>query len=336
MAASPTVSNRIVKLVLAMVAARGGDPAECRRRVGLDEAALADVEGRVPLEQEGRLWTEAARLLGDSDFGLHAAELLQPGAFDVLDYALRASPDLAEALARLGRFNRLLHDVAEIGVRHEGDRACVWHRFRGDPRGAVRHAAEFTVASWVVFGRQSTGQDWAPREVWFQHAQPADVSGLRRFFRAPLRFGQPENAMLLDRGILAIPLLKADPGLCVVLDRHAEDLLRRLSPVAESPLARVRRVVSEELESGEFSAASVARRLKMSPRTLQRVLAEEGTTFRDVVEELRRELALRYLHERSVSISEVAFLLGFSESRAFHRAFKRWTGKTPGEFRAAS
>lgn len=332
LAASPTVSARIVRMALAFAEHAGVERSRLLTAAGLRAEELEDPEARIPLEAEGRVWEEAARLSGDADFGLHAAELLRPGAFDVLDYAVRASPTLGEAVQRLARFNRLLHDMAEIRLEVEGGIARVVHRFPGDPRGAVRQAAEFTVASWVVIGRQATGQDFTPREVGFQHAAPANTEAHRRLFRAPVRFGQDRNTLVLDVGLLSLPLQRGDPGLCAVLDRHAEDLLARL-PRAEPFEEALRRAICEELRGGQPSVAAVAARLHVSGRTLQRRLESAGASFHELVDTLRRELALRHLADPRTSLSEVSFLLGFSEPRAFHRAFKRWMGTTPGAWR---
>jgi AraC-like DNA-binding protein len=138
--------------------------------------------------------------------------------------------------------------------------------------------------------------------------------------------------MLLPRRSLDRPLVRADAGLCAVLERHARELLERL-PRATSLSGRIRQLVAGDLVKGVPSPAEVARRLHMSGRTLQRRLREDGTSHRALVDELRRDLAMRYLGEREIGIAEVAFLLGFSEASAFHRAFRRWSGTTPSAYR---
>ncbi|PTL85703.1 AraC family transcriptional regulator [Vitiosangium sp. GDMCC 1.1324] len=327
-----TVSARIIRLILGLASRAGVAPEALLAHEGLRPEMLEGPDVRVPLEAEGRLWEEAARLTGDDCFGLHAAELLQPGAFDVLDYSVRSSPTLGEAVQRLSRYNRLLHDVAEIRLEVRGDEARVRHRFPTDPRGAVRQAAEFTVASWVIVGRQASGQALPLRSVGFQHPEPASTQEHRRLFGCPVRFGQDCNELVLERRMLDVPFQKADPGLCAVLDRHAEELLARL-PRAEPFDEALRRAICEELKGGTPNIRTVAARLRISTRTLQRRLGEEGSSFQELVDTLRRELALRHLADERTAIAEVAFLLGFSEPRAFHRAFKRWTGQTPGEYR---
>jgi AraC-like DNA-binding protein len=183
-----------------------------------------------------------------------------------------------------------------------------------------------------VVARQATGADFAPVEVRFRHGAPADPSEHRRLFRAPLRFESGMNGVVLRRDLLDAPLVKADAGLCAVLERHAAELLRRI-PHATVLSERVRQLVAKDLASGVPSAGAVARGLSMSRRSLQRHLRADGTSHRDLVDTLRRELAMAYLAERRIAVAEVAFLLGFSEASAFHRAFKRWSGTTPAEYR---
>ncbi|HYY42110.1 MAG TPA: helix-turn-helix domain-containing protein, partial [Pyrinomonadaceae bacterium] len=172
------------------------------------------------------------------------------------------------------------------------------------------------------------------RSVSFQHPQPADTTEHRRIFRAPVHFDQPRNELVLDRALLALPLARADAGLCALLDRHAQELLARL-PQRDDTTAQVRRLLSDALSGGDPNIAAVARQLGLSARTLQRKLRAEGTSYQDLLDLMRRDLARRYLQERDMAVCEVAYLLGFSGPSAFHRAFRRWTGVTPKEFRQA-
>lgn len=328
-----TVSVRSVRPVAERLRALGLDVGAALASAGADPAILDDPQGRLPHALAIAVWQEAVRRSGDDAFGIHAAEQIRPGAFDVLDYATRSSATLGEGLERLVRYHRLLHDAALVQLRVDGDVARLTHALPPAAAAALpRHPAEFIVAAWLVVARQATGLDLAPVEVTFQHAPPADPSEHRRVFRAPLRFDQPQNGIVLRRSLLDTPLVKADPGLCAVLERHIDALVASV-PAATAFRDRVRQVVARTLSSGGPNAATVARHLHMSRRTLQRQLDADGTTFRALADGLRHELALRYLGERTIAIAEVAFLLGFSEPSAFHRAFKRWRGTTPSAYR---
>lgn len=325
------VSSRVARIILAAAEALGADPEALRREVGLDGADLDAADGWIGLEQENALWDAAARATGTEAFGVRAAVLMERGAFGVLEYALRASPDLRSAVARLVRYNRLTHEVATFSLVEQGDEARLVHGFRGEPAGPSRQAAEFTLACAVLMTAALLGRDWRPRAVRFTHAPPADPTWHEAVLGV-VRFDADANEMVFDRADLDAPLVEADPALASVLDRHAEMLLASLPPAGDL-LQRVRAAIAETLRDGEPTLDRVADRLGASPRTLQRHLADHDTSFQELVEGLRRGLAERYLADRSVAIAEVAFLLGYSEPSAFHRAFKRWTGRTPGAWR---
>jgi AraC-like DNA-binding protein len=169
--------------------------------------------------------------------------------------------------------------------------------------------------------------------VRFRQSAPDDRNEHDRLFRALIRFNSAVNGIVLPRRSLDLPLVKSDPGLCAVLERHMSTLLDKM-PRTMSYSIRVRELIANELSTATPSATAAARKLHMSRRTLQRLLEAEGTTFSELVDDLRRELATRYLREPAIAIAEVAFLLGFSEASAFHRAFKRWQGTTPAAYRA--
>jgi AraC-like DNA-binding protein len=181
-------------------------------------------------------------------------------------------------------------------------------------------------------GRVATGEDWAPLEIRFAHRRPDEVGEHARFFRAPVHFSAGENAMVLAAELLDRPCVRADPALLAVLDRYAADLLARV-PATGRLADRARTALVEMLRDGEPGAGRLASRLKMSARSLSRTLAAEGTSYRALLDQIRRETAARHLADDRIAIAEVAFLLGFSDLSAFYRAFKRWTGQTPAEAR---
>jgi AraC-like DNA-binding protein len=298
---------------------------------GIDPGALDEAEARVPHVAALALWREAARHAGDDAFGIHVAEEIRPGTFDVLGYAIRASATLGEGLERLVRYHRILHDAAVVVLRVERESASLEHVLPAEAAPLPRQVAEFIVAAWLVVARQATARDFAPVEVSFRHPEPEDLTEHRRLFRAPVRFARATNGLRIQRGLLEAPLVKSDAGLCAVLEQHVRELLDRL-PAGTTLSRRVRHAVAAGLSTG-VDCDSVARKMHMSRRTLHRQLAAEGTSFTAVIDDLRRELAIRYLTERRAAIAEIAFLLGFSEASAFHRAFKRWCGRTPAEYR---
>ncbi len=311
------------------VSSMGGNPDRVLEALAMGEQRLLDPGARLPLSLAAEAWERAAAETGDEVFGLHFAERVPLGAFEVVvDYVTRSAPTLGEAILRRLRFQRLLHECVVVELQPTPDGARLVHRVESTPRGAPRHAVEAALAGYVVRGRRLTGVELSPRQVTFRHAAPRDLSEHWRILRCPVRFGAPENALVLDRPILDLPNHAADPGLLAVLDRHAEALLLGLPP-AESFLGRIRRLIVDDLIERAPSLGPVARRLHMSTRTLQRRLGAAGTSYQALVDAVRLEHAIDLLADPSLSLAEIAFRLGFSGSSAFHRAFRKWTGTTP-------
>jgi AraC-like DNA-binding protein len=327
--ATIAISAGVGAFIAHAAAAAGVD---LKAATGFDPAIAADPDARISLERETELWDEAARLSGDDCFGLHAAQLLRPGAFGVVDYAARTAPTLRAALQRLARYNRLVHDAAVFSLIDLGESLRVEHAFRIAGTQS-RHAAEFTMASLVVIGGQIAGVPLWPGAVEFRHPPPPRLDEHQRLFGVRPRFGAAVNAMELASEMLDRPSPAADPALWRVVERHAEALLAAQPEPSDSIDERVRRLLIGLLGEGEASLAKVAARLHMSERSLQRRLSAQGASFDTLLEDLRRELCLRYLADPKIAIAEVAYLVGYSEPSAFHRAFKRWTGTTPAEAR---
>ncbi len=303
---------------------------------GFDPAWLDDPDARMPLRVEQALWAQAAQRSGDPCFGLHAAEHIRPGAFDALDYAVRTAPDLRTALQRLARYNRLVHDLAGFELLPQPGRLRVEHRFASPAVQPCRQASEFTLASLVVVAAQIGERPVAALAVDIAHPAPADIAPYRRRFGVVPRFGAPVSALEFAAEVVDRPVPAADPALGRIVTAHAERLLAERAPVEESISAQVSRQLAQGMASGPMSLRDVAERLHLSERSLQRRLDAEGTRFADLVDGVRRDLALRYIADRRLALGEVAYLLGFAEPSPFHRAFKRWTGTTPAAARRAA
>jgi len=326
-----SLSVRVLEPLLFYLKARGHDSSAFLKTQGVDPTIFRDPEARLPHTVAVSLWPAAARLTNDLDLGLHVAEGIRPGAYGALGYALRTSENFGISLQRLCRYHRVLHDAAEVQLTVRGDHAILSHRLPL-PGGVPRAVSEYIVAAWLITSRQATGVHWIPIEARFPHSTPEDTSEHRRLFGCTLKFGHDRSELVFSRDLLDTPFLSADPSLQAILEAQVLAMFQKL-PKGEAVTDAVRRLLAGELCNGEPTLEQIAPRLHMSARTLHRRLEEEETSFRQVLAEVRRELAARHLSERRLAIGEIAFLLGFSEPSAFHRAFKRWTGQAPLAYR---
>lgn len=328
---------KTILTILGFAASVGVSPPEILGAVGLDPALLSNPDGYLLQAQEMRIWDEAVRRTGDPDFGLHLAEWVAQvpeDHFDVLTFAVRSSPTLGAHYRLAGRYIRLIHEGVYLTLEEEGEVGRLVHGHTPEQIGP-RHPVEGILALALLLGRQTVGEDLAPLEVRFAHARPERVSEHERVFRAPVYYGCSRNELVLSRASLSRPQRHAQERLLLHLDRQLGGMLSAL-PESRRYRDVVKRRMMDELPEREPSVSVVAAKLRISARSLQRRLHSEGTSFAEILSDLRRDLALRYLQDSRVSIGEVAFLLGFLDVTAFHRAFKRWTGSTPSEHRRAS
>jgi AraC-like DNA-binding protein len=289
---------------------------------------LADSDARVTAAQFCVAWAELVQRRGP-EIALAIAEATPPGAFGVVEYVCRSAPTFGAGLSQWARYLNLLDDAVEVGLVTEGDRSSLRVLRESEAPAPASHELCFAVV--VLQARRLAKIPVKPIVVEFTHKSAADAAVYRRWFDAPVRFGADHTQLVFARSAMEAPLHSADPQLAAILERHAEELRARADK--SPPLtAQVRRLVAPALRSDEATIERVAAQLGLTPRSLQRRLKDEGTTFQTLREDLRRELADRYLHDK-LSIAEISFLLGFSEPSAFFRAFKRWTGTTPVEAR---
>lgn len=328
-----TVQAKAAEKIVKAVVARGITAESLYQSVNFDPTVLEDPDTRMPFVQLVAMYEKAAELTGDDDFGLHIGESVDLSAFDVVGYCALNSSTLGAAFARVARYHSIWTDGALFTLESENETSAVVYSYVERPNSETRQDTEMTLATVTTLCRRIATPDFGPTLVEFQHAAPADLSEHQRLFNCPMNFNTHANRLSFPSSFLSLPIAKADASLCALLDRHAEELLVKYPP-RDSLIDQVRNVIAEEFRGGEASLERVADRLGLTPRTLQRKLQEVGTSYNDVLDQLRRQLAMRYLREPRMAICEVAYLLGFSESSSFHRAFKRWTGLTPKDFRS--
>jgi len=317
------------RVVVAELAAVGLDPAAVCRDAGLDPALLDDPARRFGTRDLARVLERAEELTGDAQLGLHMAESAQGRG--LLAYVFRAQRTVGRGLAEMARLAATIWDADDaVRIAHRGgDVVLSFH-----PDDALpRHALEFLVAR-IAFGLRRHGA--APREIWLKHGAAAPVREYARILGTRVRFRRPSTALLLDATLLERPIPTHNPEAAAVL---VAGLGRRSAPPRQpaSTTARLARVVEETFASGErVSREAAARCLGMSGRTLARRLADERSSFRDVVESARRELAHRLVTRERLALGEVANRVGFADQAAFGKAFRRWFGTSATALRGAA
>jgi AraC-like DNA-binding protein len=250
------------------------------------------------------------------------------GTTPLLDYVVVSSDSVGQGLQRLARCLRLVNPGIRLTIRDERDPARIVVDSGGD-----EFQAELTVSISMIRLMRETNDQLSVAHVSFIH-EPDDVSEYARVFRCPVRASGSWTGWALSREAMRLPLRRRDPALRRWLERQAAEMLAHL-PAGSDVRSDVRRVLATQMTAGDVGVDLVARRLAMTPRTLQRRLAQTGTSFEALRDDARKQAADVYLADATLSIAEVAYLLGFSEPAAFHRAFRRWHGTTPHAFRSA-
>jgi AraC-like DNA-binding protein len=294
------------------------------------ESAPEDL--RLPVAAGQQFLKHMADLLGDESLGLLAARETPLGTFEVLEFVAFSAPTLRAAIETAFRYIHLMNEAADFRIEIAGTKAqLVLHSSVPLTRAGIDFQSAMlllTAVRW--FGRQPP-----ELEVWFTYPEPADLSEHRATFGdAKLRFLAPWNGFVHDAALLDMRVPGADPKVHAILRQHADRLLSELAP-GNGLVAQVRAQLLESLQDGPLSASAVAERMGVARRTLTRRLAEHGTTFTELLDGVRREAATYYVSGSDHNLVDIAFLVGFSESSTFVRAFKRWHGVAPMAYRRA-
>jgi len=329
--------SQLVGPALALVRASAAGEAGVRAlvdRFALPRDAESAAEVVLPLAALRDLLDAASSLAGESALGIRLAERLPRGAYGVLEYSCRSAPDIRGALTRIVRYIGLLNELVVVSLEERGGVATVEQRVPSDPACVGRHGNEFFVVMLLLRMRALSGGSLVPDRVWFAHAPPGDAAPLvAALGTRHIEWRTGSNGLTLPSEALALPLTSSDPPLLHLLDRQAEQSLAGTEG-RPAIVSLARRRVRDTLADAP-TLESVASALKMSPRSLQRRLHDEGLTFAKLVEDTRKEIALASVRDARRPLGEIAFALGYAELSPFLRAFKRWTGRTPSEVRGA-
>jgi AraC-like DNA-binding protein len=318
-----------IKAIGRTLEAAGCDSAALLAEAGFDRECMESATARCPLANTARLWEISVAATGDPAFGVKVASHIKQTTFHALSYGLSASSTLKEAFERLKRYCH----VGSYAVEYEFFKLDSAYHCVIETTARVPHESiDALVGAQLRMCRSLLGRDYSPLLIELQRPRPARVDDFERLLRTPLRFNTTHNRMVFDSEAMECQLEGGNPELARHCDTIALQYLARLEH--DDIQARVRDVLMQRLEKMEPSQEEVAEQLHMSPRTLQRRLGDSGTTYKEILDKTRHALAMAYLSAPQHSVSDVTYLLGFSCDSSFTRAFRRWTGQSPSDWRA--
>jgi len=324
----PRAMGVVTRLAFAHAKASGIAATSLLQRAGLSRRQIDDPRVRVRVRDQVEFLNLVAAAADDELLGFHMSQHCEPRAVGLYYYVLASSGTLTEVFQRAARYSSLVNEgVVQNFI--DGRLIGIRTLFTGVSRYRDRHQVEFWTATMTRLLREFTGVHVTPQRVSFAHPANAGVNEMKDYFGCNIEFGAAIDEVMFARSVGDLPLVNADPYLNRVLLAICEEAYAHRATRRGSVRTRVENEIAGSLPHGKARAAIIATRLGMSQRTLARHLAEEGTSFTAMLGEIRRDLATRYLKDDSLSISQIAWLLGFQDLGAFSHAFKRWNGTAP-------
>ena len=334
LAALPTVDASLTRLAADRLRSARIDLKPVLLRAGLTQEQISDPDNRIAMQSQVAFLNAAAEALDDDTLGLTLAAELDCRNVGLLYYVLASSDTLGTALERGSRYSRVTNETLVLEYR-KGPEPAQRLSYANIPRHTARHQVEFLIIAAIRIYRLLTGRQFVPTRVSMVHVRSKGAAAFSRILGTEVAFGSRVDEIVFPPGAAEFPLVDADPRLNKILRKVCEESLNTRKSKTSAVRTLVENTITPLLPHGTPRAEDVAKALGMSERTLARRLAEEGTTFIEILQQLKATLARHYLEEERLPISKVAWLLGFEEASSFSHACKRWTGKTPRELRSA-
>lgn len=321
----------MLRLIYQAMKTRGIDTDSIFRCLGVDDDYLNATQLRTPHSAQPFFWQIVEEISGDPDIGLHLGQALPEYKGQVLEYLFLSSPTFGEGLRRALNYQRLLSDAANTAFFIDGDSACMVLNASSDEVSRLRHFNECFVQGLMTFFRSVTNSRFTCSRVEFEHNRDERREHVAEVLGCEVSYGAEENRLYFPAELLAHPSPHAEPELLDLHERFASAQVAQLEK--KDIVGQVERIIAELLDCGEVTLDAVAGRLQMKSRTLRTRLTEADTSFNQVLADFRYRLARQLLATTDESIDEIVYLTGFSEPSTFYRAFKRWSGMTPIEYR---
>jgi AraC-like DNA-binding protein len=330
--AVPSAAGAAARMACARLRAAGLPRAPLLENAGLTADEVEDASRRIEVSAQVEFLKLAADALRDDLLGFHLSQDFDLREAGLLYYILSSSKSFADAVSNGERYTRIVNEG--IGIKFEAARTAITIDYVGVERLSDRHQVEFWQFSIVRMCRQLTGTRLAPRQVSFRHCREATPPECRAFLGCEVTYGANVDEIVLPAQVNELPIVGADRYLHEILVHYAEEALASRTPERTSLRSKVESAIGPLLPHGKARASTVAKELGVSHRALARSLAAEGLTFSEILDQNRADLAKSYLTHGDLSISQIAWLLGYREVSTFTQAFRRWYGVTPAELRA--
>ena len=307
-----------------------GDVIRCS---GVNPLILSSPDNRLSGEEAQRIIETAINLTHDNNLGLHQGENLSKGFSSILGYILMNCSNLYECWTKYCRYEKIIDTTSISDFKVIDDYAIVSNLTLDKVLKHNSQFSDFKIAGILSYIKLLTNQKLQLHEVHFSHSKPNNTSEYERIFECKVYFEKPTNALIFSKELLNTSVIEPSDELLIMFEKAAQKILNTINnknPYTSS----VTEIILVELKSCNFpSIEDVSKKLLLSVRSLQLYLQKEGTSYNKLAKEIRRNISQKYLNDENMSIDEIAYILGFSESSAFHRAFKSWTGLTPMQFR---
>ena len=332
-----TLSVSSFNLILHAAQQKGADIEILCQKVGLEHSMLQNPDGFLPISKVQELWKEAIFMTGDEFLPLHIGEMVNTISVGILAYVMMHCPTLGKALEKLCQYQDIVCDASKTSIFIENDNVYLTISEPSEDISSVRYAYESTLSMYYSAFLGMLGQAVPLKAVHFEFsAYSVDNSEHQRVFKgAEIIFGSSFSGLVFDKKYLELPILNANPDLFSLFENHAQSILNSLKS-DNSLKNKIKKEILFGLKGEEPNLPLIAKNLGIGVRSIQMKLKEEGATFQQLLDEIRKDLALKHLKEDILSTTDISYLLGYSEPSVFFRSFKKWTGQTPTFYRKSA
>lgn len=330
MSQSKTTSAVAIIALFDIIRDHGMDGIDVEKKTGINRIKMDDPDARITMTQYLKLWEIAEELTGDPAIGLHLRKNYGRNLMHFVVTLALNSATVLEALQHVVRYEKLICETDKYELVEVGDNYLI-SNINTSPEHENRWVPEHNLSLAIDYSKKITHKQAVPLEVRFRHKDPGYSEEYRKIFQCPVLFNQSTNSALVRKTDLFAPIVSPDPYLQKILKKHADESLK-IFPENETVKNRVQTIIMKRLATGLVDIKSVSENLHMDRATLHRHLKKEGASFKELLTQTRQGLAKKYL-QQGFTITQITFLLGFSDPSTFQRAFKQWFNQSPGEFR---